>query len=98
MLHTVYKGKSPTEFVNVPLFGVDSETLRAALKINCLNQNGIEIVSNLLRTISKTKNIQYCPMLPFVASMLVMFLEEREAYKVLDYMIDDSLSLQVKNA
>ena len=61
----------------MPLFGVDSETLRAGLKINCLNPNGMEIVSNILRTISKTKNIQYCPMLPFVVSMLVMFLEER---------------------
>lgn len=50
-----------------------------------------------MRTISKTKSIQYCPLLPHVASLLIIFLKEREVYKVLDFLIEDSISLHVKN-
>lgn len=74
MLHTVFKGRVPDEFVNVPLFGIDAESLRAGIKVNCLNNEGVRAVSTILRTISKTKSLQYCPLLPNVAAMLIIFL------------------------
>lgn len=97
MLNTVFKGRVPDEFINVPLFGIDAESLKAGIKVHCLNNEGLRIVSTILRTISKTKSLQYCPILPHITSLLVIFLEEREVYKVLDFLIEDSITLHVKN-
>lgn len=37
MLQTIFSGRAPEEFVNVPLYGIDAESLRAGIKVSCLN-------------------------------------------------------------
>ena len=81
----------------MPLFGIDADNLRSALKLHCLNGEGLKALSRILWIINKTKTLQYCPVLVHVASLLLIFLSEKEAVRVLEFLVDDSVALHVKN-
>lgn len=74
LIHTLFKGKIVGDFVNVPLFGIDHDNIHAALKIQCLSEEGVKALSRILWIINKTKTVQYCPMMVHVASFLLIFM------------------------
>lgn len=86
-----------SEFVQVPLFGIDADNIRAALRVHCLNSEGIKALSRILWVINKTKTLQFCPMLVHVASLLLIFLSEKETFRVVEFLVDDSIALHLKN-
>lgn len=96
-LKVVFKGKVANDFYQVPLFGIDADGIKAALRIHCLNEEGVKALSRILWIINKTKTVQYCPMLVHVTSMLLIFLEEKEVYRIVEYLVDDSVALHINN-
>jgi len=81
----------PESFVNIPPIS-SHEQIHQVLKVHFLNVDGVYTVEKLLWVFYKNvPNLKYCPMLPQVLSLLLLFVTEAEAYAIGKTMIEQSV-------
>ncbi|EGR28462.1 Ras family protein, putative [Ichthyophthirius multifiliis] len=93
-LKIVFKDQIPANFRNTPIFMQDNRPLEEIVKINILNKQGYDALKRIMWVLTEMYfQIEYNPMVIQIASMLLVFIKEEDAYCVLKCMIEDSIKL-----
>lgn len=90
----VFGDKLKSSFKNVPIFSNEELKLEEALKLNCLNADGVTALKRILWCLKKLfMNIEYNPQIVQTAALMLIFLSEGETYCILKYIMVDSQHL-----
>lgn len=68
--------------------------LEDALPFIFINKEGIEAEKRILWVLNQQYKIEYSPLIPIIASLLLIFLHEEEAYCVMRVLVERSSKTQ----
>ena len=82
--YSVFKNRDPKNFGEYVPFMSNYKTLEQSLRTHALNDEGITTLKELCWVLNSViPNIEYCPTLIYVVSLLLVFMDKEEIYAVL---------------
>jgi hypothetical protein len=82
--YSVFKNRDPKNFGEYVPFMSNYKTLEQSLRTHSLNEEGITTLKELCWVLNSViPNIEYCPILIYVISLLLVFMNKEEIYTIL---------------
>ncbi len=79
----------PSEHEFAPTFS-NSTKLEEALPVHFISKAGMDAEKRILWVLNQQYHVEYSPLIPVILSLLLIFLNEHEAFIVMRYMIERS--------